>query len=130
MLSYLVNGALEQYFNQYSLSLEALWMVNFLVQPVIFMIFFLTCYRYSYHRWERWTVWLSFVAWCFVSIFGIIYTYPFTELIIKYGDTIKEEITVNLFVTFFIEGRDDEWWEIRLWIITVMFMWLKLVTFS
>lgn len=80
-------------------SFEDILYTAHLILPLIFTMFFISCYRHHKTRGKRFCITLCVLSYYLVGVFNIIYVPYFTEICLRWGEAIKIEAINNLCLT-------------------------------
>ena len=81
---------------------------QFIIQPLIYVLFFISCIYFTKSKWEKQAVWSGLVLYIVLIISLSVYIPHLTELLIGHQHWMQEEVMVNLVLLMAAEYRKDE----------------------
>ncbi len=81
---------------------------QFIIQPLIYVLFFISCIYFTTSKWEKRAVWSGLVLYILLIISLSVYIPHLTELLIGHQHWLQEEVMVNLVLLMASEYRKDE----------------------
>ena len=124
LLCYYISDAMLALVNPSSL--EATLVTYYMLEPFVFLLFFMVCYRYCGNWWEQSAIWIAVVGYYSIGSLHYFYIPWWTEFVMNYGEMFRVEIIHNLCLTIAIECRKEEYGWARMMILIYVFLVLKL----
>lgn len=81
---------------------------HFIIQPLIYLSFFIACIYFTKSKWEHSAVWSGLALYILLIISLSVYIPYLTEIVIRHQHWMQEEVMVNLVLLMAAEGRKDE----------------------
>lgn len=88
-------------------SLQLTFVNHFIIQPMVYLSFFIACIYFAISKWEHRAVWMGMVLYVLIAVSLSVYIPYLTGIVMRHQHWMQEEVMVNLVLLMAAEGRKD-----------------------